>query len=178
MAESLYEKTMQRAFRLLSYKPRTVGEMRGRLLEKEWADADIVEQVIERLRELNYLNDETYASNFASSRLTMKPLGPARLRRDLQLRKLPQETVEATLTEAYIERPEEELIESALTKRIRLKGLPSDRAGRGKLLAWLMRRGFSYDLAMRKLREISGRNPDSPDSASESDDDQHFDSDR
>lgn len=176
MAESLYEKIMQRAFRLLSYKPRTIVEMRGRLLEKEWADAETVELVINRLQELNYLNDETYASNFASSRLSMKPLGPARLRRDLQLRKLPPETVEATLTEAYAERPEEDLIASALAKRIRLKGFPTDRAGRGKLIAWLMRRGFSYDLAMRKLREISGRNQDAADQDLGPDDDQPFDS--
>ena len=47
--EKLYEKTMTRALKLLSYKPRSVAEMRGRLNEKDWAEAQVVEQVIARL---------------------------------------------------------------------------------------------------------------------------------
>jgi SOS response regulatory protein OraA/RecX len=45
MGATLYEKTMQRALRLLSYKARTIEEMRRRLLENEWAEAEVVEQV-------------------------------------------------------------------------------------------------------------------------------------
>lgn len=90
MGATLYEKTLQRAFRLLSYKARTVAEMRQRLLEKEWSDGETVEQVINRLLELNYLNDDEYAANFVNNRLAVKPLGPTRLRRDLQRRNLPR----------------------------------------------------------------------------------------
>ena len=154
MGVTLYEKTMQRAFRLLSYKARTIEEMRRRLLEKEWAEEETVEQVISRLCELNYLNDEDYATNFASSRLAMKPLGPTRLRIDLQRKSLPAATVDAALTNAYDERPEEELIDQLISKRIRLKGRPGDRDARNKLIAYLMRRGFSYELVMRKVREM------------------------
>ncbi|MBK7597696.1 MAG: RecX family transcriptional regulator [Acidobacteria bacterium] len=73
---------MERGLRLLAYKPRTVAEMRERLNEKEWAEEQVVEQVITRLMELGYLNDEQYAASFAGSRLTARPLGRTRLRRD------------------------------------------------------------------------------------------------
>ena len=154
MGVTLYEKTMQRALRLLSFKARTIEEMRRRLLEKEWAEPETVEAVIKRLCELNYLNDEEYAGNFASSRLALKPLGPTRLRIDLQRKQLPAATVESAVTRAYDERPEEELIDTLIAKRVRLKGMPVDRDGRNRLTAYLMRRGFSYDLVMRKIREI------------------------
>lgn len=155
MAKTPYEKTFERALRLLSYKPRSIAEMRLRLLEKDWADEAIVDQVVARLEELGYLNDEQLAAGFAGSRLTVKPLGRARLRRDLQRRKLPAQTIENALDEAYGQQSEEELIERAIKKRRRLKGAPKTREEAKKLFDYLMRRGFSYDLVARKVREAS-----------------------
>jgi regulatory protein len=154
MAGKLYEKTMERAFNLLSYKPRSVAELRGRLLEKDWADEEIVDQVIARLKELGYLNDEQFATSYATSRLTVKPLGRTRLRRDLQRKKLPTQTVEQALDEAYSEQSEEELIERAINKRLRLKGMPATREETKKLFDYLVRRGFNYDLVLRKIRQL------------------------
>lgn len=153
MAKTLYEKTFERALNLLSYKPRSLAEMRSRLMEKDWAEEAVVDQVIARLEELGYLNDEQFAANFASSRLTAKPIGRTRLRRDMQRKKLPSETIESALDEAYDQQSEEELIERAINKRIRLKGVPTTREETKKLFDYLIRRGFSYDLVIRKARE-------------------------
>jgi regulatory protein len=155
--EKLYEKTMTRALKLLSYKPRSVAEMRARLNEKEWADAQVVEQIIARLVELGYLDDEQFAARYADARLTVKPLGRTRLRRDLQRRKVSTQVVEQALEQAYEEHSEEELIARAIAKRTRLKGAPATREETKKLFDYLIRRGFSYDLVMRKVREISAQ---------------------
>src|SRR5262245_45782931 len=61
MTKTPYEKTFERALNLLSYKPRTLAEMRARLMEKDWAEAVVVDQVLARLEELGYLNDEEFA---------------------------------------------------------------------------------------------------------------------
>ncbi len=155
MAKTPYEKTMTRAVNLLGYKPRTIAEMRARLLEKDWADPAVVEQVLDRLRELKYLDDEAYAANFAQARLSAKPLGRARLRRDLQRKKLPPQAVESALDQAYEERDEEALINEAIRKRTRLKGPPDSPEAAKKLFDYLIRRGFGFDLARRKIRECS-----------------------
>lgn len=160
MAATPYEKTMNRAMNLLSFKPRSIAEMRERLMEKVWAEAAVVEQVIARLKEFGYLNDEQLAANFASSRLTIRPLGKTRLRRDLQRRKLPNEITEQTLAQIYEGDAEEELIDRAITKRLRLKGAPATPEAAKKLFDYLMRRGFSYDLVRRKVRE-AGKGVDS-----------------
>jgi regulatory protein len=149
-----YEKTMQRAFRLLSYKPRSRAELRARLLEKEWAEEAVVDSVIARLEQLGYLDDEQLASSLISSRIERNPLGPSRIQRDLKRRKLSAETVENALDRAFSEHNEEELIERAIAKRLRLKGIPTTREESKKLFDYLIRRGFSYDLVLRKVREV------------------------
>jgi regulatory protein len=162
MTKTLYERTFERALRLLSYKPRSLAEMRARLLEKDWAEEAVTDQVVARLQELGYLNDEEFAASFANSRLTAKPLGRTRLRRDLQRKKLSSQTIESALDEAYGQQSEEELIERAINKRVRLKGAPATREESKKLFDYLMRRGFSYDLILRKVRE-AGKGVDTPD---------------
>ncbi len=153
MAKTTYERTLERAYRLLSFKPRSVAEMRARLLEKDWTDSPTVDRVITRLQELDYLNDEQFAASLANSRLAVKPVGRVRLRRDLQRKKLSSQTVETALDEAYEERGEEQLIEQALAKRLRLKGAPKTPEEAKKLFDYLMRRGFSYELVRSKVRD-------------------------
>jgi regulatory protein len=153
MTKTPYEKTFERALNLLSYKPRSLAEMRARLMEKDWAEEAVVAQVLARLEELGYLNDEEFAANFANSRLTSKPIGRSRLRHDLRRKKLQSETIENALDEAYEQQSEEELIERAISKRVRLKGAPATREEAKRLFDHLIRRGFSYDLVIRKVRE-------------------------
>lgn len=155
MAATPYEKTMNRAFKLLSFKPRSIAELRERLLEKVWAEEAIVDQVIARLIELRYLDDEQFAASYASSRLTVRPLGRTRLRRDLQKKKIPAEVAEQTLNEIYNDQAEEKLIDRAVSKRLRLKGPPQSREEVKKLFDYLMRRGFNYQLALRKAHDAA-----------------------
>ena len=153
IAEKLYEKTLQRAFRLLSYRPRTVVEMRDRLLEKDWAAPEIVEQVIRRLQALNYLNDEDYAERFATARLERGPVGAIRLRRDLRQKRLASPTIDEAVRQIYAEHPEEELIAAAAQQWLARKGTPEAPADTRKLFAFLMRRGFSPSLVYRTVRQ-------------------------
>jgi len=46
-------------------------------------------------------------------------------------------------------------IDRAIGKRLRLKGAPATRDEAKKLFDYLIRRGFSYDLVIRKVREAA-----------------------
>lgn len=155
MEDKPYEKTLARAFNLLSAKPRSIAELRERLLEKKWADADVVTRVIARLQELGYLNDEQYAEQYANSRLATKPLGRSRLRRDLQRKKVSPAVINQALEGVFTEHDEDVLIDQALAKRVRLRGKPTTREETKKLCDHLLRLGFSYDLVLRKVRAAS-----------------------
>ena len=60
---------MQRAVKLLAAKPRSVAELRERLLEKEWTDEAAVEHALAKLQEYGYLDDDRFAFGFACYRV-------------------------------------------------------------------------------------------------------------
>ena len=153
MNRSSYDKTMAFALRLLAAKPRSRAELRERLGEK--CDDDAIVEVISRLEELGYVDDKKFAASFAATRIATRPLGRVRLRRDLQRRKVSGEVAESAMNEAYKETNEETLIEKAIAKRLRTHGEPRTRQDVQRLYAYLIRQGFGYDLALRKVREAS-----------------------
>ena len=149
--EKARTKTMDRAVRLLAAKPRSVGELRTRLLEKAWTDAVIVDAVIERLKEYGYLNDEQYARDIALSKLRQRPVGRRRLEHTMSQKKLDRETVATAVAAAFNQLREADLIDTAIEKRLRLRGMPKTHEDRKRLIDHLLRRGFSYDLIRQKL---------------------------
>jgi len=158
--EKARERTVQRAVKLLAAKPRSIAELRERLLEKQWADEAAVEYALGKLKEYGYLDDERFAFGFASYRVRQKPVGRQRLARDLRDKKVSSETADAALDLLYSETSEEELIERAIEKRVRLRGRPTTRQETKSLYDHLQRRGFSYDLIIRKVREIGEVEPE------------------
>jgi regulatory protein len=148
-------RTLQRAVKLLAAKPRSVAELRERLLEKEWTDAEATDYAIAKLSEYGYLNDEQFALGYASARVRQKPVGRGRLARDLQMKKIDRELAEQTLEKVFEETPETELIDRAIEKRTRLRGRPKTRQETKSLFDHLLRRGFSYDLIINKVRALS-----------------------
>ena len=151
------ERTMNRAVKLLAAKPRSVRELRERLLEKLWTDDEIVDAVIEKLKEYKYLDDEQYARDLAISKLRQKPQGKRRLQQTMSQKKLEKETVADAITEAFEKLPEEELIELEIAKRLRLKGKPETREDLKKFYDHLLRQGFSFDLIREKMSAVARR---------------------
>ena len=156
--EKARQRTLDRAVNLLTYKPRSVKELRERLLEKDWTNEQIVDETIEKLKFYGYLNDAQFAQSFAASQIRQKPVGKRVLQQKLAQKKLDKETVEAALEQALEETPEAEIIDRAIEKRLRLKGKPETREDAKKFYDYLLRQGFSYDLVSNKMREIASRN--------------------
>ncbi len=149
--EKARQKTFDRAVNLLTFRPRSEAELKERLLEKPWTNAEIVDEVVEKLKSYNYVNDEDYSVSLASSKLRQKPVGRHRLRQDLRRKKLDKQVIETALEKAFEEYPESEMIDLAIEKRLRIKGRPESRADQKKLFDYLMRLGFDYDLIRDKI---------------------------
>ena len=148
-------RTLQRAVKLLAAKPRSVAELRDRLLEKEWTNDEAVDYAIAKLSEYGYVDDEQFALGYASARIRQKPVGRSRLARDLQMKQIDRELAEQTLEKVFEATPEAELIDAAIEKRTRLRGRPTNRQETKSLFDHLLRRGFSYDLIINKVRALS-----------------------
>ena len=150
--EQRRRRTFDRAVKLITAKSRSIAELRERLLEKRWADATDVETVISRLKEYGYLDDERFALSFASLKVKQRPIGRRRLERDLKLKKVESSVADEALELVYAETPEEQLIDRAIEKRIRLKGRPATRLEAKSLFDHLLRQGFPFELVGDKVR--------------------------
>jgi regulatory protein len=149
------ERTMNRAVKLLAAKPRSVTELRERLLEKSWTDSDIVTSVIEKLKEYKYLDDAQFARDAALSKLRQRPQGKRALQYAMSRKKIDRETIEAAVKDAFEKMPEQKLIDTAIEKRLRLKGVPETREDKKKFFDYLLRLGFEYDLIRDKMSSLS-----------------------
>ena len=149
------ERTMSRAVKLLAAKPRSISELRERLMEKSWTNRQIIDGVIEKLAEYKYLDDEQFARDLAVSKLRQKPQGKRRLKQSMSQKKLDREIVDQAITAAFEKLPENDLIERAIEKRLRLKGRPETREDIKKFYDYLLRQGFEYELVISKMRDVS-----------------------
>jgi len=136
---------------LLSARDRTRVELSRLLAARGFAQADS-EAALERLREQGYLDDRRFANTWARSRLRTKPMGPHRLRQELQAKGVEEELVGEVLREIY-EMGEEEAARRAMAGKLPgLRHLPA--ASRmGRVTRFLQRRGFSTEVIWRLVRE-------------------------
>ena len=155
--EQIRARTFQRAGKLLAAKARSVAELRERLLER-CSDKAVVEIVIARLREYGYLDDERYAVSYASSKVRQSPLGRRRLEQSLAMKKVERSVADEALNQVFAETPEDELIDRAIEKRVRLRGRPKTRAEAKSLFDYLLRQGFPFELVSDKVRTASRAN--------------------
>lgn len=152
--EEVRARCFHRAVKLLAARPRSIGELRERLAEG-CSNKAVVETVIDRLREYGYLDDERYAVGYATSKLRQQPIGRRRLEQSLTLRKVDRTVAEQALDQVFTETSEEELLDQALAKRVRLRGRPKTRAEAKSLFDYLLRQGFPFELVSEKVRAAS-----------------------
>lgn len=153
-AERARKRTVQRAVKLLAAKPRSIGELRARLLEKQWTNEEAADYAIKKLEEYGYLNDQQFAEQFASYRIKQKPIGRGRLALDLSRKHIDRDMATNALDKVFAETPESDLIDEAIARYTATRGAPHDRKEQKRLIDFLMRRGFSYDLISPRVRVI------------------------
>ena len=153
--EERRHRTFQRATKLLAAKSRSMAELRELLLQTRGATKTVVEEVLARLREYGYLDDERFALGFASLKLRQRPLGRLRLKRDLTMKKVDKTVIDEALDQVFAEVSEAAQIDRAIEKRTRLRGRPTNRVQAKSLFDHLMRQGFPYELVADKVRAVA-----------------------
>ena len=103
-----------------------------------------IEEIIAEFTEQGYINDDEWLKSFIRIE-EGKGNGPHTLKSKLRQKGIPQEVIEAALTEAS---PQESLA-TAIYKKT--KGRPITKESKQKLIAFLARRGFSWDTIQNAL---------------------------
>jgi regulatory protein len=139
------EVAYDRALNFLSYRPRSVAEVRSRLLGKEF-DVTTIDQVIARLSRAGLLDDEAFARYWIENRDTHKPRGSRALRYELRQKGVMDSVIDDLLTD-YDEGDAAYRAAYSQAQRLARQSDHDIDALRSKLFAFLTRRGFPFDIA-------------------------------
>jgi len=135
------ESAYQRALHFLSYRGRSSQEIQ-RNLQKHQVDDEVIELVLDKLRQASRVNDRAFAQEWIQNRNRFKPRGKRALSSELYRKGIP----EAIISELLEDLDEQTLAwKCARQKSSHLQGLEKE-AFQKKLYGYLNRRGFPYPI--------------------------------
>lgn len=128
------------ATRYLTGRVRTTEQVRQYLMRKQ-VEIDIIDEAVQRLEQLEIVNDELYAQLFVEQR--GEQLGKRRLFAKLRSRGISHDVAREAIARHLPPEVEEGALVAAAKKFVRQKGVPKTSEERFKLMNHLMRKGFS-----------------------------------
>jgi regulatory protein len=145
------------AVNFISYRPRSSKEIHDKLVRKGFT-RELAIEVIDRLKELDLLDDLQFARMFVRDKLRGKPMGRAMLRRKLLEKGIAFTMTERVLKEYVSDENEQDAAHTLAarkmrTSRARFSALDPS-AKQKKLVEYLLSRGFSQDIASRAARSV------------------------
>jgi regulatory protein len=142
------------AINALSRRAYSVYEMRN-YLELRAEDKQAVQQILVRLKENQYLDDERYARQFVRQRAEIRKQGAYRIARDLRARGVPDRHIETALAERSAESDEAVIVRTRLARRLKTLRGPLDERRTASLYHSLLRAGFASDTIRRELQALT-----------------------
>ncbi|CAM3901604.1 recombination regulator RecX [Alkalicoccus chagannorensis] len=139
------DKAYQRALNFLSFRMRSEKELREYLRGQEVPEEE-QEWMVEKLYELDFLDDERFAASFVRTRRDQSKKGPGVIRQELKQKGIDGETAEKAL-EQYSEEEEIDLALALVEKKQKSYQKDAAKIRKQKLMQFLMQRGFSSSAA-------------------------------
>ena len=136
-------KALQTALNFLAVRARSREEIRKRLARDEWSET-VISRVLERLENVQLLDDGAFARGHVENRSRFRPRGAGMLKQELRQKGVTKEEIEAALPDAESETQNAVL---ALQKAARRLEKFEGREQQNKAIELLARRGFSYGIA-------------------------------
>ncbi|HQC19951.1 MAG TPA: regulatory protein RecX [Smithella sp.] len=157
------EAAKQKAFRLLSLRPHSEKELEKKLREKGFP-AVVIKETLEKLHDLKYLNDASFANQWARNLVVNKLWGNKKVAASLREKGLTAELMALSIEKAREELPEEAALEILIKKKAaKNKSAALDFKEKQKIFQALMGRGFPPGLILNKLGRIKKEDIDGKD---------------
>lgn len=144
-------KALNYTLNLLSYRQRSEKEIYNSLKRKGFEES-YIENAMDYCRENGYLNDKTFAESFIKDKINLNKLGPQRIKYELMLKGVSKDIIEESLI-VDSDDQYDAAMELALKKLNSYKNDDKNSIYR-KLTGFLGRKGYSYDIISKVLKEI------------------------
>ncbi|HUV42673.1 MAG TPA: RecX family transcriptional regulator [Patescibacteria group bacterium] len=136
-----FQKLLDRAFRLISRRPRSEKEI-SNYFKKKKSSSKVAEKVIAKLKELKQIDDREFARWWVDQRTSFRPRGKYGLTMELRQKGIDKAVIKETVESVSELRLAEELAQKKLKT---YKNLSKNEFYR-KMSAFLARRGFSWEV--------------------------------
>lgn len=145
-----YGKLLERSMNYVMIRPRSIRELRDYLWRKK-ADPEMAEKIITKLETRGYLGDASFARSWVRARQLTKPVSKRRLTAELMQKGVSSELIKAALGDNETEDAYDETaaLRSIITKKRKQARYQDEQ----KLMQYLARQGFGYDLIRSTLAE-------------------------
>lgn len=144
------EKAFQSAVHYLSFRSRSENEIRLNLTKKEFS-LFTIEDTINKLKGAGLVNDADFARQWVETRANLKPGSRWLMEYELRKKKVPDDQIH----QAFEIIPDDSTLAlQAARKRMHQYSHLEKDAFRKKITAFLMRRGFRYDVIRQTLDQI------------------------
>lgn len=150
LAEEL-TKAINYALRLLTFRQRSEEEL-IRSLKRKGFDEFYVEKTIEYCKENNYINDTEFTRSFIQDKVNLNNYGSDRIKNELLNKGVSKDIIEKELD--IDEEFEYECATKLALKRLKSYEGQDYNAIYRKLGSFLQRKGYSYDIVSRVLRNV------------------------
>ena len=152
-----FHRALRFSVNYLSYRPRSSKEILDHLRKKGFAP-DFGRKVVQHLQKLEMVNDVEFARMFVRDKLKKKQVGRAWIRRALYEKGVSSHIVEKVFKEYISDDDQEQAAHLAAEKRLRLANATFEKLDnerkRKRLFDYLLRRGFSSDVALKAVRTV------------------------
>lgn len=156
LTQIIDRRTRERALYFLKFSSRTETELRQKLKAAFYPEESI-RKAVGFLKEYHFVDDRKYAENYISVYGNKKSRNEIKML--LQKKGIEREVISELLEKQVSEQGEEEKIRRLLEKRHYREKTASIEEKR-KNAAFLMRKGFSYDMIRRVMGEMSEQEND------------------
>lgn len=133
-----YKKTVDKCYDLLSRRDHSVKELKTKLLRT--VDEESANRAIEKMIDYGYLDDEKYAKNLVKYLSETKRMSKNHIKQEMYKRGVPNDIIAYTLEETEIDNVSA-VVDLIFTK---YRNKLDAQDGNKKVIAALMRKGFSY----------------------------------
>ena len=140
---------MNAALHSLTRLPRSESELRSRLRQRGFEDAHI-DKTLSKLKEQGLTDDVAFARLWTENRESFSPRSRFLLQRELRKKGLDEEIIAATVEGV----DEESSAYRAAQKKARILKTSDYSSFQGKLIGFLRRRGFGYDVCRRTVNRV------------------------
>lgn len=144
--KAVLDKAYDRSLNLISRRMRSEWEVRDYLKRKEYND-EVQDAVIERLMDRGYVNDFEFAKRWVENRRTLKSMSKRRLSMELRQKRVDDGAIREALDAD--ETDELEIVKDLVERKRKQSKYKEDT----KLMQYLVRQGFAYDLVKRAMSQ-------------------------